>query len=99
VLGLALNDATAGYRAYRTSALLSIEFESVKAEGYGFQVEMTNRIVGIGAKVVEFPITFQDRAAGVSKMSKSIIGEALFLVLRLWLEDFRGRHERRARGG
>jgi glycosyltransferase involved in cell wall biosynthesis len=99
VLGLALNDATAGYRAYRTSALLSIEFESVKAEGYGFQVEMTNRIVGIGAKVVEFPITFQDRAAGVSKMSKSIIGEALFLVLRLWLEDFRVRHERRARGG
>jgi glycosyltransferase involved in cell wall biosynthesis len=99
VLGLALNDATAGYRAYRTTALLAIEFESVKAEGYGFQVEMTNRVVGLGAKVVEFPITFRDRTAGVSKMSKSIIGEALFLVLRLWIEDFRARHERRAHGG
>jgi dolichol-phosphate mannosyltransferase len=79
--------------------LQAIDFESVNADGYGFQVEMTNRIVGVGAKVVEFPITFQDRTAGVSKMSKSIIGEALFLVLRLWVEDFRGRHERRARGG
>jgi len=99
VLGLAINDATAGYRAYRSSVLQAIDFESVKADGYGFQVEMTNRIVGVGAKVVEFPITFHDRTAGVSKMSKSIIGEALFLVLRLWVEDFRGRHERRARGG
>jgi glycosyltransferase involved in cell wall biosynthesis len=99
VLGLAINDATAGYRAYRTSVLLAIDFESVRAEGYGLQVEMTNRVVGAGAKVVEFPITFHDRTAGVSKMSKSIIGEALFLVLRLWVDDFRGRHERRARNG
>ena len=62
--GLAVNDATAGYRAYRTDALERMEFDTVTAEGYGFQMEMTYRLVRIGGKVVEFPITFRDRTAG-----------------------------------
>ena len=99
VLGLAINDATAGFRAYSVDALHRIDYEHVQAEGYGFQVEMTYRLVSLGGKVVEFPITFQDRTEGVSKMSKSIIGEALWLVLRLWVSDFRGRRQRRALGG
>lgn len=98
VLGLAVNDATAGYRAYRSSALQNMEFETVRAEGYGFQVEMTYRLVSHLGKVVEFPISFRDRTAGESKMSGSIISEAFVLVARLWLSDFRGRRRRRAKG-
>lgn len=99
VLGLAINDATAGYRAYRTDALERMKFDTVAAEGYGFQVEMTYRIVRIGGKVVEFPITFRDRTAGVSKMSGGIVREALMIVIKLWVADFGGRRRRRARGG
>ena len=99
VLGLAVNDATAGYRAYRTDALERMEFDSVKAEGYGFQVEMTYRLVRIGGKVVEFPITFRDRTAGDSKMSGGIVREALMIVIKLWVADFGGRRRRRAQGG
>ena len=99
VLGLAVNDATAGYRAYTAAALERMSFESVHAEGYGFQVEMTYRLVRIGGKVVEFPITFRDRTAGDSKMSGGIVREALMIVIKLWVADFGGRRRRRALGG
>jgi glycosyltransferase involved in cell wall biosynthesis len=99
VLGLAVNDATAGYRAYSTDALRRMDYETVTADGYGFQVEMTHRLVGIGGRIVEFPITFSERVAGESKLDKGIIGEALGLVMRLWLADLRGRRERRRQGG
>jgi dolichol-phosphate mannosyltransferase len=99
VLGLAVNDATAGFRAYRSEVLERMHFESVEAEGYGFQIEMTYRIVRLGGKVVEFPITFRDRMEGVSKFNGSIVREALLLVLRLWVADFGGRRRRRAQGG
>jgi dolichol-phosphate mannosyltransferase len=99
VLGLAVNDATAGYRAYRARTLEAMDFATVTGRGYGFQVEMTHRAVRGNAKVVEFPITFRDRARGHSKMTGDIVHEALFLVLRLWSEDRRGRRQRRALGG
>jgi glycosyltransferase involved in cell wall biosynthesis len=99
VLGLAVNDTTAGYRAYSASMLERMEFEKVAAEGYGFQIEMTYRLVSCGGKVVEFPISFHDRTEGVSKMSGSIISEAFGLVLKLWVGDFKGRRERREEGG
>jgi glycosyltransferase involved in cell wall biosynthesis len=98
VLGLAVNDATAGYRAYSADALERMQFETVRAEGYGFQVEMTYRLVRIGGKIVEFPITFRDRVDGASKMSGGIIREASVMVARLWISDFRGRRKRRAEG-
>ena len=99
VLGLAVNDATAGFRAYSAAALERMDFESVDAEGYGFQVEMTHRLVRVEGKIVEFPITFRERTAGRSKLSGHIVGEALGLVTRLWVADRRGRRERRRRGG
>ena len=99
VLGLAVNDATAGYRAYSADALRRMDFETVGADGYGFQVEMTHRLVRAGGKIVEFPITFREREAGESKLSQGIVHEALVLVLRLWVEDRRGRRQRRRRGG
>ena len=98
VLGLAVNDATAGYRAYSSAGLERMNFESVEADGYGFQVEMTYRLVSAGGKIVEFPISFQDRTEGISKMSGSIIQEALLLVMKLWISDFRGRRSRRSDG-
>ncbi|MFP5487199.1 MAG: hypothetical protein ACLGHQ_02685, partial [Acidimicrobiia bacterium] len=99
VLGLAVNDATAGFRAYSAAALRRMEFETVRADGYGFQVEMTHRLVRSGGRIVEFPITFRERVAGESKLSKRIVHEATLLVLRLWLGDLCGRRERRRTGG
>jgi dolichol-phosphate mannosyltransferase len=98
VLGLAVNDATAGYRAYSAAALERMGFDQVRAEGYGFQVEMTHRLVRAEGKIVEFPITFQERTVGASKLSRNIVGEAFGLVVRLWVADRRGRRERRRRG-
>jgi dolichol-phosphate mannosyltransferase len=80
VLGLAVNDSTSGFRAYRATALKAIELSDVRAEGYGFQIEMTYRLVRRGGRVVEVPIAFVDRRRGQSKMSNRIVTEALALV-------------------
>ena len=80
MLGLRVNDATAGFRAYRASLLKELEAASTRATGYGFQVELNYRAHRLGATIVEVPITFTDRTRGVSKMSWHIIGEAMSLV-------------------
>ena len=87
MLGLAVNDATAGYRVYRADTLRRIGIDGVRAGGYGFQVEMTYRVVQAGLGVVEVPITFRDRVAGTSKMSRAIITEAFGLVTWWGLVD------------
>ncbi len=99
VLGLAVNDATAGLRAYSADALRRMDFATVSTEGYGFQVEMTHRLVRAEGKIVEFPITFRERTAGESKLSNGIVNEAFVLVVRLWLHDMRGRRQRRRHSG
>ena len=97
MLGLAVNDATAGYRVYRTDALRAISLDGVQAGGYGFQVEMTYRTVGKGLSVVEIPIQFRDRVAGTSKMHRGIVFEAFKLVTYWGLADlFSMRRRRRA---
>lgn len=83
VLGLAVNDATAGYRVYRADALRRIDLDGVRADGYGFQIEMTYLVVRAGLPVVEVPITFHDRVAGTSKMHRRIVIEA-FRLVTLW---------------
>jgi len=80
VLGIDVNDATSGYRAYRAEALAGIDFHTVQADGYGFQVEMAYRVLASGGRIVEVPISFTDRVRGESKMSSSIVVEALVLV-------------------
>jgi dolichol-phosphate mannosyltransferase len=80
MLGLAVNDATAGFRAYRATALERIDLSRIRADGYGFQIEMTYRLVQRGGRVVEVPIAFVDRRRGSSKMSSRIVLEALALV-------------------
>jgi dolichol-phosphate mannosyltransferase len=87
VLGLALNDATAGYRVYRADTLRTIGLDGVQADGYGFQIEMTYRTVQAGLSVVEVPIAFRDRVAGTSKMHRGIVLEAFRLVTVWGLSD------------
>ncbi len=80
VLGLGVADSTAGFRAYSASVLGRLGLETVRAEGYGFQIEMTYRAKRAGASITEVPIRFVDREAGESKMSSAIVVEALGLV-------------------
>lgn len=89
MLGLAVNDATSGYRAYSAETLRRMVVPTVLADGYGFQVEMTHRLVRTGGRVVEIPIVFRDRERGVSKLSYRIIGEAFRLVTYLAVDDLR----------
>lgn len=86
-LGLAVNDATSGFRAYAAAMVRSIDLQAVRADGYGFQVEMTYRVVRRRGRVVEVPIAFTDRELGTSKMSGRIVVEALALVTGWGLRD------------
>jgi dolichol-phosphate mannosyltransferase len=80
LLGLGVTDSTAGFRAYTASVLESIDLDQVRAEGYGFQIEMTYQAKQAGASVLEIPIRFSERMDGQSKMSMFIVVEALALV-------------------
>ncbi len=80
LLGLHVTDSTSGFRAYRAEALRRIDLSRVRAEGYGFQIEMVYRVIEQGGLVTEVPIRFVDRVEGKSKMSMSIVVEALLLV-------------------
>ena len=80
VLGLGVRDSTAGFRAYAASVLRRLDLERIRADGYGFQIEMTYRAKQAGAPITEVPISFVDRVAGESKMSSAIVAEALVLV-------------------
>ncbi len=82
LLGLGVADSTAGYRVYSRSALEKIDYQSVRADGYGFQIEMTYRARRGGATITEVPISFGDRLRGESKMSSNIVYEALWLVTK-----------------
>ena len=73
------SDLTAGFRAYRSDIIAKIDIDTVGAEGYGFQIEMTYRVAQAGGRIVEVPIKFVDRVRGTSKMSSSIIIEAMGL--------------------
>lgn len=79
-LGLNVADATSGYRAFRATMIAKIDFREVRADGYGFQIEMAYRMQGLGGAVRELPIAFVDRVRGKSKMSPRIVVEALVLV-------------------
>jgi dolichol-phosphate mannosyltransferase len=97
VLGLGPHDLTGGFKAWRAITLAGIPFDGIHAGGYVFQIEMTFRASRLGARVEEVPITFRDRRAGQSKMSRRIIGEALIVVLQLRWDELRGRGPRPTR--
>lgn len=83
MLGIAVRDATGGFRAYRADLLRSLALDGVASRGYCFQVDMTVRSLRAGARVVEVPITFVERELGASKMSRDIIVEA-FVKVAQW---------------
>ncbi|MFB2555195.1 polyprenol monophosphomannose synthase [Herbiconiux liangxiaofengii] len=78
-----LHDLTSGYRGFRADALRTVDFTSVNSQGYCFQIEMAWQFERSGGRIGEFPITFIERAEGVSKMSTGIVVEALTKVT-LW---------------
>jgi dolichol-phosphate mannosyltransferase len=83
VLGLQVRDLTGGFKCFRREVLEAIHFDSVRSQGYAFQVELTYRAVQAGFRVREVPIVFRDRERGQSKMSWRIAVEAMWLVPRL----------------
>ena len=88
MLGLGVRDSTAGFRIYSSSMLKRLNMESIKSEGYSFQIEMTRAVHELDGKIIEVPITFRERENGVSKMSKSIVREAMLLVTIWGLKRF-----------
>lgn len=79
-LGMGVHDSTSGFRIYSAATLRRIKIDQIRSEGYSFQIEMTRAAKKTGAKILEVPITFKERENGVSKMSKKIVREAMFLV-------------------
>jgi dolichol-phosphate mannosyltransferase len=86
ITGLPLTDSTGGFKCYRRTVLESIDLDSIKSNGYAFQIEMSYKVWKKGFRIAEIPIIFLDRRSGISKMSKKIVYEAVFM---LWTLRFR----------
>ena len=97
VLGLPVRDCTTGYKCYRREALAAIDFGAIDVVGYGFLIETTYQCYLNGARMTEIPIVFTDRREGKSKMTSTIVSEALgYVFRRRWrrvrTQLWRGRH-------
>jgi dolichol-phosphate mannosyltransferase len=90
LLGVPVRDLTGGFKCYRRDVLERIDLDAVRSRGYAFQIETTYRALRAGFRVVEVPITFVDREVGGSKMSRSIVLEAIWKVPALRLRALRG---------
>jgi dolichol-phosphate mannosyltransferase len=90
VTGLPVWDATGGFKCFRRSVLEAIDLSRVRSNGYAFQIEMSFRAWKRGFRIAEIPIVFVDRTEGTSKMSKSIVREAIWMVWRLRWWAIRG---------
>ncbi|MFJ6215543.1 glycosyltransferase [Streptomyces sp. NPDC092296] len=91
MLGVPLRDVTGGYRAFRRETLLGLGMDEVASQGYCFQVDLAWRAVRAGFRVVEVPITFVERELGASKMSRTIVVEALMRVTSWGVQNRLGR--------
>lgn len=88
VLGLPIRDLTGGFKCFRSEVLETIDLDAIASKGYAFQVEMTYRAIELGFSVKEVPIIFRERRAGASKMSRSIVLEAAWMVPKMrWGRD------------
>jgi dolichol-phosphate mannosyltransferase len=83
ILGVSIRDLTAGFMCYRRETLEAIDLDAVSSTGYVFQIELKYRVHKLGRSIVEIPIVFPDRVAGVSKMSGDIAREAITQVWKL----------------
>lgn len=91
ITGLPVWDGTGGFKCFRRKVLETIDLNAVRSNGYAFQIEMSFRAWKRGFKIVEIPIVFVDRTEGTSKMSGSIVREAVWMVPRLRLMAIFGR--------
>ena len=91
ITGMKIHDATAGFMCYRRNVLENINLNKIKFIGYAFQIEMKYRAYCKKFKIVEVPIIFTDRTKGQSKMSNSIIKEAIFGVISLRIRQLLNR--------
>jgi dolichol-phosphate mannosyltransferase len=91
ILGLGVRDLTGGFKCFRREALESIDLDALSAHGYAFQIEATYRVKRAGLRVQEVPITFVERRAGTSKMTGSIVAEAMWRVPVLRLRALAGK--------
>jgi len=87
VTGLPVRDATGGFKCFRRKVLESIDLDSIKSNGYAFQIEMTYKTYKKGFRIIEIPIIFIDRFHGTSKMSKKIVREAVLMVWKLRIRN------------
>jgi dolichol-phosphate mannosyltransferase len=85
VTGVKIQDATGGFKAWRREALEQVDLESIRSQGYSFQIEMNYRASKLNLKIVEHPIIFIDRTIGQSKMSRAVMFEAFY---RVWILRF-----------
>lgn len=96
ITGMPISDPTGGFKCFHRRALAALGLETVRSNGYSFQIELTHRIWRVGGRIAEIPITFTDRFQGTSKMSPAIVREALWIVWKLWIENALQRHPRPA---
>lgn len=87
ILGMPVNDMTGGYNAWKRKVLEAVDISNLRSEGYAFQIELKWKAWKKGFKLVEFPIVFEDRTAGKSKMSKKIVVEAMMRVAGMRLNS------------
>lgn len=97
VTGIPVLDLTAGFKCFKREVIESIDLDSIHSDGYGFQIEMNYWVFRKGYRIKEISVIFVDRRSGESKMSKKIIWEAFWLVLRLrWLRLFKVKRDENA---
>jgi dolichol-phosphate mannosyltransferase len=98
-LSVHVSDLTGGFKCFRRWVLETLDLDAVHGQGYVFQIELTYRTLVLGGRVIEVPITFEDRTLGHSKMSTAIVAEAVWQVPALRLRRMAGRLARRRGGG
>src|SRR5690606_36638763 len=91
ITGMNVYDTTAGFKCFHRKVLGSLDLNRIKANGYAFQIEMHFRAYKKGFKIRELSIIFRERVEGVSKMSKGIVWEAIWMVWSLKLRSIIGR--------
>ncbi|KAA6316341.1 Polyprenol monophosphomannose synthase, partial [termite gut metagenome] len=95
VTGMPIRDTTAGFKCYRRKVLETIDLNHIRFKGYAFQIEMKFMAYKYGFNIVEVPVIFVNRELGISKMSSSIFGEAMFGVIKLKIDSWFRKYPRK----
>ncbi len=95
ITGMPIHDTTAGFVCYKRKVLETIDLDAVRFKGYAFQIEMKYSAYKLGFKLKEVSVIFINRVLGASKMNTSIFGEALFGVIQLRIDAWKGKFKRK----